>query len=132
MKHSRRPAARKQQFVSSGIFLLTSKKAPRVQTSPLSVSHIGCELQFTSLKRVAGWETSCFTGPGASGGLRCSARSFGHILIIPVSSTGRSNTIQTVDPTILPLVNRSVRVDSITPKKGGVAFESMLANDFGF
>src|SRR5882757_5424127 len=43
-----------------------------------------------------------------------------------------SNTIKSVDPTVLPLENRSVRLYSIRPKQGGVAFELMLANDFGF
>src|SRR4030081_4006118 len=55
-----------------------------------------------------------------------------HLPIIPASSTGRCNTIKSVDPTILPLENRFVRLSSIRPKRGGVAFESMLANDFGF
>ena len=48
------------------------------------------------------------------------------------SSTGRCNTIKAVDPTILSLEDRSVRVYSSRPKQDGVAFESMLANDFGF
>jgi len=43
-----------------------------------------------------------------------------------------SNTIKSVDPTVLLLENRSVRLYSIRPKQVGVAFESMLANDFGF
>src|SRR5882757_6353425 len=49
-----------------------------------------------------------------------------HLPIVPASSTGRCNTINPVDPTILPLENRSVRLSSIRPIRGGVVFESML------
>ena len=77
--------------------------------------------EFSYSPEVGLWET----GFGISGSL-------GQLPIRPTRSTGRRNTIKSLDPTILPLENRTVRVYSIRPKQGGVAFESMLANDFGF